>query len=66
MHSVEFKPKGLFSKASICIDGSNYPVYSAKMFGKCSEAFMIGGEMASIEISHGHAKIYVSGELVGE
>lgn len=66
MHSVEFKPRGLFSRASICIDGSKYPLYSAKRFGKCAEAFVIGGEMASIEISHGYAKIYVSGELVGE
>lgn len=67
MHTVEYAPCGLLRRARITIDGSVYPLYSARLFGASAEAFMLGGEMASIEIARGGvAKIYVSGELIPE
>ena len=67
VHTVEYTPRTLFSKAKIKIDENTYPLYSAKLFGKSQDAFRLGGEMAIISIGKGKkAKLIVDGEEIAE
>lgn len=66
-HTVEYRSRTLFSRARIKIDGSEYPLYSAKLHGASCEPFMVGGEPATISIARGgRASITVSGEIIPE
>lgn len=66
-HIIIYKPRGLFSRAKISIDGSTYPLYAAKLLGASQESFMIAGEMAYISIGKGkRASVIVSGEIIPE
>lgn len=67
MHTVEYTPRSLFSKAKIKIDGKEYPLHSAKLFGESQEMFRLGGERAVIAIDKNKvATITVDGELIKE
>ena len=67
MHTVEYTPRSLFSKAKIKIDGKEYPLHSAKLFGESQEMFRLGGERAVIAIGKNKvATITVDGELIKE
>ena len=67
MHSVEYTPRKLLSKAKIKIDGKTYPIHSAKLFGGGQEAFILGGERAVIQIGKGkHATVLVDNEKIKE
>ena len=67
MHSVEYTPRSLFSKAKIKIDGKIYPLHSAKLFGESQEMFRLGGERAVISIAKNKvASITVDGEPIKE
>ena len=49
-HTVEYRPRSLFSSAKITIDKKEYPLHSAKLFGASQEMFRLGGERAVISI----------------
>lgn len=67
MHSIEYAPRKIFSKAKIKIDGKIYPIHSAKLFGKGQEAFILGGERAVISIGkHKRATVMVDNEIIKE
>lgn len=67
MHSVEYTPRRLFSKAKIKIDGKTYPLHSAKLFGASQEVFMLGSERAVISISgKKKATLTVDSELISD
>jgi hypothetical protein len=67
MHSVEYTPCKLFAKAKIKIDGTTYPLNSAKMFGESQELFRLGGERAVISIDKSKkATLTVDGETIKE
>ncbi len=67
VHTIEYTPKSLFGGAKIKIDESVYPLYSAKLFGASEEAFMVGGEMASISIAKNkRATVKVAGDIISE
>ena len=67
MHSVEYTPRTLFSKAKIKIDGKQYPLHSAKLFGESQEMFRLGGERAVISIAKNkRATLTLDGELIKE
>ena len=67
VHSVEYTPRSLFSKAKIKIDGKEYPLHSAKLFGASQDMFRLGGERAIISISKSKvATITIDGELIKE
>lgn len=67
MHSVEYTPITLFSKAKITIDGKTYPIHSAKLFGASQEVFMLGHERAIISIADNKkASLSVDSELIKE
>lgn len=67
MHSVEYKPRTLFSKATITINGKKYPLHSAKLFGASQELFVLGGERAVISIAENKkATLSVDNELIKE
>ena len=65
IHTVEYTPRTLFSKAKIKIDENIYPLYSARLFGSSQEAFKLGDEMAVISILRNKkATLTVSGEII--
>ncbi len=65
LHTVEYTPRTLFSKAIIKIDDKEYPLLSAKLFGGSQEAFRLGGERAIISISSNKsATLTVDGEQI--
>lgn len=67
MHSVEYTPRTLFSKAKIRINDKTYRMHSAKLFGTSQEVFMLGSERAVISISSNkRATLYVDNELIKE
>ena len=67
MHSVEYTPRTLFSKAKIKIDGKEYPLHSAKLFGESQEMFRLGSERAVIAIGKNkRATLTLDGELIKE
>lgn len=67
MHSIEYKPRTLFSKAKIKINGKEYPIHAAKLFGASQDVFMLGGERAVISISKSKvATIFVDNESIEE
>jgi hypothetical protein len=67
MHSVEYTPKTLLSKAKIRINGKMYPIHSAKLFGASQEVFMLGSERAIISIAKNKkATLSVDSELIKE
>ena len=67
VHNVEYTPRTLFSKAKIKIDGTTYPIHSAKLFGECQELFRLGGERAVISIDKKKkAKLTVDNEVIKE
>lgn len=67
VHSVEYTPRSLFSKAKIKINGKEYPLHSAKLFGASQDMFRLGGERAIISISKNKvATITIDGELIKE
>lgn len=67
VHTVEYTPRSLFSKAKIKIDGKEYPLHSAKLFGASQDMFRLGGERAVISIDKSKvATITVDGELIKE
>ncbi len=66
-HTVEYKPRSLFASAKITIDGKEYSLHSAKLFGASQEMFRLGGERAVISIDNNKkATITVDGELIQE
>ena len=64
VHTVEFLPPKLFGKAKIVIDGTTYPLNSAKLFSSSSEVFMLGGLRAIISISDGQVCLSVDGDII--
>lgn len=67
VHTVEYTPRTLFSSAKIKIDGKEYPLLSAKLFGTSQDMFRLGGERAIISIGKGKvATITVDGEEIKE
>ena len=67
MHSVEYTPRTLFSKAKIKINDKTYPLHSAKLFGASQELFMLGSERAVISIADNKkASLTVDNELIRE
>lgn len=67
LHTVEYTPKTLFSKAKITIDDKTYPLLSAKLFGISQEVFLLGGERAIISIGDDKkATITVDNEPINE
>ena len=67
MHNVEYTPRTLFSKAKIKINGTTYPLLSAKLFGSSQEAFILGGERAVIIIGNDkRATVLVDNEKIKE
>lgn len=67
MHSVEYTPRTLFSKAKIKINDRTYPLHSAKLFGASQEVFMLGSERAIISIAENKkATLSVDNELIKE
>ena len=67
VHTVEYTPRTLFSSAKIKIDGKEYPLHSAKLFGTSQDMFRLGGERAVISIDKGKkATITIDGEEVRE
>ncbi len=67
LHTVEYTPRSLFDKATIKIDGKEYPLLSAKLFGESQEMFRLGGERAVISISSNKtATLTVDGEQIKE
>lgn len=67
IHTVEYTPRSLFSKARIKIDDKEYPLLSAKLFGESQEMFRLGGERAVISIGKNKvATVTVDGELIKE
>ena len=67
MHSVEYTPRQLFSKAKIKINDKTYPLHSAKLFGASQEVFMLGSERAIISIAKNKkATLSVDNELIKE
>jgi hypothetical protein len=67
VHSVEYTPRTLFSKAKINIDGKEYPLHSAKLFSASQDMFRLGGERAVISIGKDKiATITVDGEEIKE
>ena len=67
MHSVEYTPRNLFSKAKIKINDKTYTMHSAKLFGASQEVFMLGSERAIISIAENKvASLTVDGEFVKE
>lgn len=67
MHSVEYTPRKLFSKAKIKINDKTYPMHSAKLFGASQEVFMLGSERAIISIAKNKkATLSVDNELIKE
>ena len=67
LHTVEYTPRSLFDKALIKIDGKEYPLLSAKLFGESQEMFRLGGERAIISISSNKsATLTVDGEQIEE
>ena len=59
--------RSLFSKAKINIDGKEYPLHSAKLFGASQDMFRLGGERAVISIGKDKiATITVDGETIKE
>lgn len=66
-HTVEYVPRTLFSKAQIIINGKEYPLLSAKLFGGSSEVFRLGGERAIITIdADKKATLTLDGEVLTE
>ena len=66
-HTVEYRPRSLFSNAKVTIDGKEYPLHSAKLFGASQEMFRLGGERAVISIDKNRkASITLDGELLNE
>ena len=67
MHSVEYKPRSLFSKAKIKINDKQYPLHAAKLFGASQDVFMLGGERAVISIAKNKvATLLVDNEVIKE
>ena len=67
IHSVEYTPRKLFSKARIRIDDKEYPLHSAKLLGSSQEMFRLGGERAVISIDDSkRAMLTVDGETIKE
>ena len=67
VHTIEYTPRSLFSKAKIKIDGKEYPLHSAKLFGASQDMFRLGGERAIISIDKSkNATITIDGELIKE
>lgn len=67
VHTVEYTPRTLFLSAKIKIDGKEYPLLSAKLFGPSQDMFRLGGERAIISIGKGKvATITVDGEEIKE
>jgi len=67
MHTVQYTPRSLFAKARIKIDGKEYPLHSAKLFGESQEMFRLGGERAVISINKSKvATVSVDGETIKE
>ena len=66
-HTVAYKPRSIFASAKITIDGKEYPLHSAKLFGASQEVFRLGGERAVISIDKKKkATITLEGELINE
>ena len=67
VHTVEYTPRTLFKGAKIKIDGNEYPLHSAKLFGASQEMFRLGGERAVISIDKSkRATISVDSEIIKE
>ena len=67
MHSVEYTPRTLLTKAKIKIDNKTYPIHSAKLFGASQEVFMLGSDRAIISIAENKkASLSVDNEFIKE
>ena len=67
MHTVQYTPRTLFSKAKIQINDKTYPIHAAKLFGASQEVFILGGERAVISIDKSKkATISVDSEIIKE
>ena len=67
MHSVEYTPRTLLSKAKIKINDKTYTMHSAKLFGPSQELFMLGSERAIISIADNKkATLSVDNEIIKE
>ena len=67
MHSVEYTPRTLFSKAKIKINDKKYPLHAAKLFGASQDVFMLGSERAVISIAKNKvATLLVDNEVIKE
>jgi hypothetical protein len=66
-HFVEYTPCSLFSKASIKINGKDYPLLNAKPFAASNEVFRLGSDRAIISIdARQKATLTVEGEEIKE
>lgn len=66
-HTVEYKKRSLFRRASVTIDGTEFPLVGIKLFSAHEEAFRLGDCRAVLSTDkHGNAQISVEGETVEE
>ncbi len=66
-HIILYTPRTLLSRAKITINGSTYPLYSAKLFGESQDAFKVGEDRAVITIARNKkATLSVEGEEIAE
>lgn len=67
VHTVEYKKRSLFRKATVTIDGTEFPLVEIKLFSAHAEAFRLGDCRAVLSTDkHGNAQITVEGEAIEE